>query len=235
MTAASIRSGFLRPLRFCPPLTVALAVAALALVSGRSALADCGDSIDGERVACRCGDVVITDTRLQPDDPIVTEQCPADGLLVRAPAQSQSIVVDLNGQEIRGSGVGSGIHILHGGSEGAEIVGGIGSVPGTISGFREGVRSMRPNGLRSLTNVVVRDSRDSGVVVRGNRTSIESVRIDGSGADGLRTSGRSVDLLGVETEGNGRRGVRDHARAGEREVTSQVNGAVDAIREQRAR
>jgi hypothetical protein len=235
VTAASIRSGFLRPLRFRGLLAGALAVAALVLVFGRDALADCGDSIDGERVACRCGDVVVADTRLQPDDPIVTEQCPADGLLVRAPSQSQSIVVDLNGQEIRGSGAGSGIHILHGGFEGAEIVGGIGSVPGTISGFREGVRSVRPNDLRLLANVVVRDSRDSGIVVRGNRASIESVRIDGSGADGLRTSGRSVDLLGVETEGNGRRGVRDHASAGEREVTSQVNGSVDAVRGQRGR
>jgi len=79
-----------------------------------------------------------------------------------------------------------------------------------------------------LTNVVVRESRDAGVVVRGNRASIDSVRIEGNGGDGLRASGRSVDLFGLEADDNGGRGVRDRARAGERDVTSQSNRVGDA-------
>lgn len=86
---------------------------------------------------------------------------PRGGLLVRLPEESRAVVVNLNGQEIRGSGVGTGIRILNGGSEGAEIVGGVGGVAGVVSGFGEGIRSTRPDDLRLLTNVVVRDSRDT--------------------------------------------------------------------------
>lgn len=189
-----------------------------------TAFGDCGDAIDGERVPCRCGDIVVADVRLQPDDPIVTEPCPADGLIVRVPSESRSVTVDLNGQEIHGSGTGTGIRILHGGSDGADVVGGLGSVRGVISGFREGIRSQRPDDLRRLLNLIVRDSREAGVVVRGNRASIESVRVEGNAADGLRTSGRSVDLFAVEAEGNGGRGVRDQARSGERDLDSRGNG-----------
>jgi hypothetical protein len=214
--------------RFLAALSAVLVWASSLIFLAASALADCGDSIDGARVPCRCGDIVIADTRLQPDDPVVTERCPADGLVVRASVQARAVVVDLNGQEIRGSGVGTGVRILHGGVEGAEIVGGVGSVPGVISGFREGVRSTRPDGLRLLTHVVVRESREAGVVVRGNRALIESVRVEGNGGDGLRASGRSVDLFGVKADGNGGRGVRDRARAGERDVTSQPNRVGDS-------
>ena len=103
-------------------------------------------------IPCQCGDIVVTDTRLQPDDPVVTEQCPADGVVVRVPAESRSVVIDLKGQEIRGSGVGIGIRILRGGSEGAKIVGGIGSVSGVASGFGDGIRSTRPDDLRPVTS-----------------------------------------------------------------------------------
>lgn len=228
MIAAIDRPGSSRPSRFRCPVSAAVVWASSLILLAAPALADCGDSIDGERVPCRCGDIVIADTRLQPDDPVVTEQCPADGLLVRAPVQARTVVVDLNGQELRGSGVGTGVRILHGGVEGAAIVGGVGDVPGVIAGFREGIRSTRPDDLRLLTNVVVRGSSDTGVVVRGNRASIESVRVEGNGGDGLRASGRSLDLLDLEADGNGGRGVRDRARAGERDVTSQSNRVGDS-------
>jgi hypothetical protein len=226
--AAIDRPRLSRPSRFLDALTVGVVWALSLIFLAAPVLADCGDSIDGERIPCRCGDIVIADTRLQPDDPVVTERCPADGLLVRAPVQARTVVVDLNGQELRGSGVGTGVRILHGGVEGATIVGGVGAAPGVIAGFREGIRSTRPDDLRLLTNVVVRESRDAGVVVRGSRASIESVRVEGNGGDGLRASGRSVDLFGLEADGNGGRGVRDRARAGERDVTSQSNRVGDA-------
>lgn len=223
MNAASIRprhcpTPFLR--RLSAGFTLGLWLASLSA----TAFADCGDAIDGERVPCGCGDIVVADVRLQPDDPIVTEPCLADGLIVRMPSESRSVTIDLNGQEIHGSGTGTGIRILYGGSDGADVIGGLGSVPGVISGFREGIRSQRPDDLRRLLNLIVRDSRESGVVVRGNRASIESVRVEGNAGDGLRASGRSVDLFDVEAEGNGGRGVRDQARSGERDVDSRGNG-----------
>jgi len=230
VTVASVHPGVCRPRGFRRALIATAGMASWLVAFAVPAFADCGDAIEGERVACHCGDVVVADVRLQPGDPVVIDRCPADGLLVRVPAQSRSVVVDLNGQEIRGSGVGTGIRILSGGSEGAEIVGGVGGVAGVVSGFGEGIRSTRPDDLRLLTNVVVRDSRDTGVVLRGNRAALESVRVEGNGGDGLRTSGRSVDLIGVEAEDNGERGLRDRSRAGERDVTSQRNRVSDAGR-----
>jgi hypothetical protein len=212
-----------------------LAATCWLVVFAAPAFADCGDSIDGERVPCHCGDIVVVDTRLQPGDPVVTDPCPADGLLVRVPLESHSIVIDLNGQEIRGSGVGTGILIVRGGSEGAEIVAGVGGAPGRITGFGQGIRSTRPDDLRLLTNVVVRESRGVGVVVRGNRASLESVHVEDNGADGLRASGRSVDLFGVEAENNGGRGMRDRARSGERDVTAQSNRIGEATRRRETR
>jgi hypothetical protein len=127
------------------------------------------------------------------------------------------------------------VRILHGGVEGAAIVGGVGAAPGVIAGFREGIRSTRPDDLRLLTHVVVRQSRDAGVVLRGNRASVESLRVEENGGDGLRASGRSVDIRGLATDGNGGRGLRDRARTGEREVTSQSDRVVDVGGERASR
>jgi hypothetical protein len=137
-------------------------------------LADCGDSIGGRRVPCSCGDIVVGDTRLQPGDPVITEPCPADGLLVLAPVDAPSIILDLNGQERHGSGAGIGIRVICGGAQGAEIIGGIGGVFGTVTGFGEGIRSTRPGDLRLIANVVVRESRvhrvgERDVTSRSNR------------------------------------------------------------------
>jgi hypothetical protein len=147
-------------------------------------------------------------------------------LLVWVPVEARAVVVDLNGQEIRGSGVGAGVRILNGGVEGAEIVGGVGAIPGVISGFREGIRSTRPDDLRLLTNVVVRDSREDGVVVRGNRAS-KSVRVEERRRRPARE--RQIDrLVGVDADGNGGRGMHDRARAGERK--SHRRTIVSAVR-----
>lgn len=235
MIAARVRARPRLAIRFVRKLSAGFTLGLWLASLSATARADCGDAIDGERVPCRCGDIVVTDVRLQPDDPIVAEPCPADGLIVRVSSESRSVIVDLNGQEIRGSGTGTGVRILHGGSDGAEVVGGVGSAPGVISGFREGIRSQHPDDLRRLLNLIVRDSREAGVVVRGNRASIESVRVEANAADGLRASGRSVDLLGVEAQDNGGLGVRDRAHSGERDVDSSGNRVDGEIRRRTSR
>lgn len=68
--------------------------------------ADCGDDIGGERVPCGCGDVVVSDTRLRPGDPVVEGACPADGLILRAAPAASSLTLDLGGLELRGRGAG---------------------------------------------------------------------------------------------------------------------------------
>jgi hypothetical protein len=164
-------------------------------------------------VACACGDVVTSDTTLRPGDPLVSEPCPGDGIVLRARPGAETIVLDLNGLAIHGAGVGVGIRVLDGGRLGASIVGGHGPTPAVVAGFREGVRAGRPGVLASLVGVHVRDSIGHGVVVRSTGARLESIRVEGSGGDGVRAGGRSVELLGVSGQGNEGPNVRDRTRA----------------------
>ena len=113
--------------------------------------AECGDDVGGTRVACSCGDTVVSDTTLRPDDPVSRVRCDHDGLVVRAPRGAASIALDLAGLSIVGSGQGSGIRIIDGGEYGALIIGGVPGRPAEIAGFRNGVRA---TGSRPLADGV---------------------------------------------------------------------------------
>jgi len=176
--------------------------------------ADCGDDVAGERVACQCGDIVASSTRLMPGDPVTSAPCVGDGLLVRPPTNGAALVLDLNGQELRGSGSGAGVLVLPGGSAGIEIIGGTGDMRAVLSGFHDGIRAKADGALARVVNVTVRDSVATGVAVRGSATTLEGVHVEGSGSDGVRASGRSVTLGDVEADGNRRRGIVNRARNG---------------------
>ena len=73
-------------------VALSLVVGGIGLPLG--AAADCGDDINGRRVACACGDVVVASVRLQPDDPILGAPCGGDGLVVRPPASGGALVIE---------------------------------------------------------------------------------------------------------------------------------------------
>jgi hypothetical protein len=218
----------LRRARFSSAVVVPIVGAAIFAMATRS-FADCGDDIGGQRIGCECGDVVIADVRLQPGDPILRAPCVGDGLLARPPLGGGALVIDLNGQEIVGTGVGSGIRVLPGGPGGVVIVGGVGGIRGTLTGFRDGIRALADGALSKVVDVTVRGSTGTGVRVRGERILLEGVRAEDNGRDGVRTSGRGVDLLDVEAERNARRGVAHHAREGEARLESRGNAAPDRV------
>jgi hypothetical protein len=216
-------------------LAIAVGVAWVAiLVLATGAFADCGEDLGGRRVACECGDIVVADLRLQPGDPILSEPCVGDGLLVRPPLDGSALMIDLNGQEIVGTGVGAGIRVLPGGTTGVDIVGGVGGVQGTLTGFRDGIRALADGALSRVINVTVRGSIGTGVRVRGEGLRLEGVRVEDNGRDGVRTSGRSVDLVGIEAKRNARRGVAHHAQSGEEQLESRDNAAPDRLESARS-
>ena len=98
---------------------------ASALLAEPARAAACGDDVNGERIACSCGDTIVSDTRLRADDPVVVERCRTDGLIVRAPAGALTLRLDLGGRVLTGDGLGTGIRVLSGGSRGAVIIGGV--------------------------------------------------------------------------------------------------------------
>jgi hypothetical protein len=210
-------------------LAIAAIVAMAITAPATGSFADCGDDIDGQRVACECGDVVVADVMLRPGDPILRAPCVGDGLIVRPSLDGGALVIDLNGQEISGTGVGAGIRVLPGGSAGVAIVGGVGGVQGTLTGFRDGIRALADGALSRVTDVTVRGSTGTGVRVRGESLRLEGVRAEDNGRDGIRTSGRGVDLVDVEAERNARRGVAHHARSGEARLESRGNAAPDRL------
>lgn len=190
-----------------PSTLVAAAVAmAIGLLATR-AIAACGDDIDGERVPCRCGDIVVADTRLQADDPVIAESCMIDGLFVRAPHGAETIRLDLAGLTMSGTSHGTGIHVLNGGREGAVITGGSGPGQAQVTGFRSGFRAAGQRSVKELSNINFVGNVSSGVTLRGAGTVVRRVTAENNGRDGLRIGGRATQLEEVEASKNGRYGV----------------------------
>jgi hypothetical protein len=182
----------------------------------------CGDDVDGERVACACGDVVVSDTRLRASDPVVVERCERDGLFVRASSGTRTLTLDLGGQSIRGNGSGTGIRVLSGGSEGAVITGGSEGSMGQVIGFYAGIKARGKRVLKSLSGVRVESSVRDGVVVDGVGSEIRDVYTAGNGGDGVRVGGRSSVAREVVSENNDGYGVRVRGR--ETYVEAQASG-----------
>ena len=182
---------------------------ALALLQpGFASAGTCGDDIDGERVACACGDTVVATTRLQPSDPVTSEPCSHHGLIVKADGKSDSITLDLAGLTIAGSGHGVGILVVHGGRGGAQILGGDPSEIGVVNNFGVGLRAGGRNSVAAVRNLHANGNRAHGIWLRTSETELEGVEANDNGRDGIRISGYQGQAKDVEAKGNGRDGVR---------------------------
>jgi hypothetical protein len=168
----------------------------------------CGDDVGGTRVACACGDVVVSSTVLQASDPVVGARCPVDGLTVRAPLLAETITLDLAGLALRGSGAGVGITVEHGGSDGAIVRGGPEGKHGEIVGFGTGMLVVPTNGVRRVERLHVAGSRRDGLSVRSNGAMLIDVTANDNGGDGLSIKGRGGRFTGIEARRNHQAGAR---------------------------
>jgi hypothetical protein len=195
-----------------PSFAAFVALSMLAATSGAALAARCGDDVDGSRVECACGDVVVSSVRLLPSDPVVTGRCAGDGLILRAPAGAPSLRVDLGGQTILGSGSGIGIRVLRGGEGGAVIVGGAEAETGVVSAFRTGLRASDLDAVGELRGVLFSGNARDGVDMRGLSATVSAVKAERNGRDGVRIGGRAARVEGIEASENGRFGVHVTAR-----------------------
>lgn len=196
-----------------PALYFGILTLAFALVRANgAAAAECGDGPGQARVACSCGDTVVRDTVLRPDDPVVRTRCVHAGLRVRAADNSDTIVLDLGGLSIVGSGVGAGIAVDRGGNDGALIRGGPRGRRGAVVGFGTGVEVRSPRAVRRIEHLEVAGQRRDGLVVAGYGTIAEDVRAWRNGGDGIRWSGQGGRLVDVEASENAGAGIRVSAR-----------------------
>jgi hypothetical protein len=202
----------------------ALALSGLLTFSSVCEALTCGDDVDGRRVACACGNVVVSDTQLRPDDPVVVDRCERDGLFIRAASGTRTLVLDLNGQSLKGNGSGTGIRVLSGGSEGAVITGGPDGVTGQVVGFYVGIKSRGKTALKSLSGVTVESNVREGIVVDGVGSVVRDVESVNNGGDGVRVGGRGVVTRGIVSENNGGYGVKVRGRDTQVEARTGANG-----------
>ena len=190
----------------------------------------CGDDVDGQDVACECGDVLVSDIVLG-GDPIASQVCDGDGLHVRAASQ-EPITIDFAGKVLRGSGRGDGLLIIYGGAGGAVVMSSRG--PGLIENFGDGISAPGSDRLRLLENVTVRGVKRDGIRVRGHDYVIRRSRVTGAGRDGFVLAGRGYQVLSSVSSESGRHGFavmghsanlgRDTRAVGSRGYGYQISG-----------
>ncbi len=185
------------------PFALILAVRATTAAAGV-----CGDDIGGERVACACGDTVVSTARLQRSDPIVGGSCPGNGLVIDAARDVESVTLDLAGFSIIGDGGGTGILVRDGGSEGAYVIGGPDGRPGQIAAFRVGVSARAARGIRGAANLIVSGNAQDGVRISGRASVLSGIVADENGRSGIVARGRDHALDGVAARDNGHNDLR---------------------------
>jgi hypothetical protein len=192
-----------------PRLTLSAACVLVLATAQSASAAACGDSVAGQRVPCACGDDVVTNTVLWPTDPVVTEPCSGDGLVVLADHEAESITLHLGGQSITGRGHGSGIRVARGGSLGAVIIGGDESDPrAEIAHFGTGIRASGRDVLREIRAIDIHDNAGDGLLLRASGVTLQDVRSEGNGRDGVAISGHGNQVSGVTARSNTRDGLK---------------------------
>ena len=205
-------------------VVLGLTILALICTADSGFARDCGDNIDGERVPCNCGDSVVVETKLEPDDPVLSRRCPLDGLTVRAHPMAETIVLDLAGLAMRGTGAGIGVLIESGGADGAVVLGGTADQRGQLVGFGTGFKTRSGGVLRSVRHLEISGSQFDGVSIRSKGTLVIDVLSERNGGDGIRFAGQGGRLIGVIASENKGSGIRLSSRDVIVEAVSTNNG-----------
>lgn len=185
-----------------------LGAAALA-VPVRALAKSCGDDVVGARVACSCGDNVVSDTVLWATDPVVSEPCTGDGLVVMVPSDADGLTLNLGGQSLLGNGRGAGIRVARGGRLGSVLVGGdAGDSRAEIARFGTGIRASGRNVLREVSGIDVHDNKSDGLYLRTSGVTVFDVVTERNGRSGAAVSGHGNSVADLVADGNLRDGLQ---------------------------
>jgi len=214
------------------PMTHFIVAMLLGLAIISPAAADqCGDSAGegGSRIACGCGDTVVTSTKLRKRDPVVVEVCPSTALLI----QSDDITLNCNNKTLTGDAQGSGISL---GRPNGNSVSGVQIRNCRITGFGVGIGL----GFDSAVEVVIRNNRlvnNAGpgifgdsvfrATIRGNRIKENSgVGIllgDGSESVTIRQNRIEENSVGIAADTSGLMTIRGNL------IKNNRNGGVELL------
>lgn len=186
----------------------------------------CGDDLDGQRVPCACGDTVVSDTTLSAIDPVAVLPCRGDGLRIAAPHDAESIRIDLAGLSLVGSGEGTGLRVLRGGTEGARILGGSADSPAEVVGFRRGFLAHGLHTVSELRDIDFRANLFDGVRMRASNAVVRDVTATENGRDGFRLRGRSSSYVDLDAAQNGRTGLHLTGSKADLSAVASDNGLI---------
>jgi len=158
--------------------TLIAAAIVVGVAPSTASAADCGDAAGsgGARVACACGDTVVTSTYLRSSDPVVQNQCAGLGLAIGR----SGITLDCRYNEMNGDGTDHGIYVFERERVAVKRC--------TVKGFLDGIR-VGFGGSNSIYGNTVADNADDGIGVRdsdGNR--IRYNKVSGNGESGIDLS-----------------------------------------------
>jgi len=190
---------------------IACVALSLASPATRAAAKLCGDDVNGQDIPCACGDILASSVVLG-DDPVTTEVCPRDGLLVRAQDERSAIRLDLHGHTLRGSGNGTGLRILNGGPGGLRIVSSGGTA--TLQGFGDGITSRGGENLALIEDVVVHGGKGDGIRVSGRSFIIRRVVVEQVARDGFSLNGAGFEITDTRASDSGRYGYSVMGQSG---------------------
>ena len=159
------------------------------------AIRRCGDDVDGKRVPCRCGDLLVSSRTLGERDRITRDVCPGGGLMVDA---AGPVTLALGGHTVRGSGQSAGVLVLRGT---LTITG-----PGGIERFHTGLMARGPAALASAVGLRVAENRHAGIAIDAAGYAIQGCVAEHNGGDGFMLGGSAYALDGNRAVGNGRYG-----------------------------
>lgn len=213
------------------PAAAATAMAFLFLTTaGVAVAANCGDKVDGQRVACACGDVVVSDTTLAAGDPVLSQPCSGDALVLMPPSDSDGITLDLGGHALVGTGSGAGVRVDRGGRLGSSIIGGgTGAQRAEIVRFKTGIRASGRSVLREIRGIDVHDNKHDGLWLRTSGVRVSDVYSHSNGRDGIVVSGHGNEVSEVVSDGNIRDGLQvrgSGAKVSAETVGNRRNGTV---------
>lgn len=166
--------------------------------------ASCGDDVNGRDVPCACGDIVVSSVVLG-DDPVVNgAPCSGDALTVRNPDSPRTLVIDLHGHRLQGTGSGAGLRVLAGGPGGAEVVSSGGT--GTIAGFEDGIVARGSDALALVEDVVVSRAGRDGLRISGTLFQVRRVEVHQAVRDGFSLAGSGFAISDTRASDCGRYG-----------------------------
>jgi hypothetical protein len=152
--------------------------------------AECGGNL-----ACSCGDnVVASRTLLSGVDAVVGSVCPLNGLVMNTPG----VVLDLNGNKIVGSGIGTGVLIM---------VDSVTIKDGDIFKFGTGIGTPGTTNSSTIDDVKPDSNTGDGIFLRGDNNELSLVRAKTNSNHGVVVIGNNNRLEGHNDEYSGFHGI----------------------------